>query len=713
MLFKGTTVVEGRASGIAVATGMQTQLGRVSKMASEAQSTATPLQKKLDQLGRRLAVIVIVVAAGLAGLGYFVRQEDVLLIVETSIALGVAAIPEGLPIVATIALAWGMYAMAKRHALINHLPAVETLGATRIIFTDKTGTLTLNRMTIRRMVTTARDDELHIDSMKRGDELPDYPLLRHAIEIGVLCNNASLASDGGSDGKETDEKPRGDPMELALLEAGRAYGIDRHSLLDRKHELREVSFDPDEMKMATYHQSGEEILVAVKGAPEKLLEVCTRKAEPSEEAADRETELTAAERDFWGGVADDMAAAGLRVLGIADKTVRNADESPYENLRLIGLVGLVDPPREDVRQVINMTQAAGIRIVMVTGDQPRTAEAIAEAVGIVGDVDDPRAVVMHGSELSDPDELSEDERKQVHRTNIFARVSPEQKLDLIRTYQQSGEIVAMTGDGVNDAPALKKADIGVAMGRRGTDAARQVADMILTDDALASIVHAIERGRVTFVNIRKAAMFMLCTNVAEVIAVAVAFAAAWPVPIRPLQILYLNVLTDVLPAMALAVSPGAPDIMQHPPRDPKESVISTRHWLHVIGWGTIIAVCVLAALLTSLWWMQLPAVEAVTTSFLTLGLSKLWFTFILRRSGSNILSNEITANPWVWAAVALCLGLLIAAVYLPGLSGVLETTGPGARGWMLAIVLSLVPMVLGQVWLIGRPGLTASPGERH
>ncbi len=713
MLFRGTTVVEGSARGIAVATGMAAQIGRVSKLAQEAESAATPLQRKLDRLGRRLACLVIAVAFILVGVGYLTREGQTMLVVETAIALGVAAIPEGLPIVATIALARGMHLMARRNALINHLPAVETLGATGVIFTDKTGTLTLNRMTLRKLVTPARSFELDLDSntADTSNAQFEHHLLTRSIEIGVLCNNAALHDrtenenrEEGKDGhNQHEDGPRGDPMEVALLQAGREHDLGRPKLLRQKPEQREESFDPDEMKMATYHRAGDRLFVAVKGAPERVLEVCDRLAATEGDDAEADAPMSDEDREHWRQTADDLAADGLRVLAFADKYVDAVDAPPYEHLRLVAMVGLLDPPREDVRQVVNTTQAAGIRVVMMTGDQPGTALAIARSVGIVGDQDDPEPAVMRGDELEPPDRLSEDGLAQIRRTNIFARVSPEQKLDLVGAYQQTGDVVAMTGDGVNDAPALKKADIGVAMGKRGTDAAKQVADMVLTDDALQSITRAIERGRITFTNIRKSAMFMLCTNVAEVVAVAVAFAAAWTIPIRPLQILYLNMLTDVLPALALSVSRGEPDIMAQPPRDPHEAVLTRQHWQHIIGWGLLIAACVLTAMMLAHHWLGLNTPAAVTTSFLTLGFAKLWFPLNLRRRDSRLAHNEITANPWLWLAIGLCAVLLVLAVYLPGLSDVMDTYNPGLDGWALAIAMSAIPVLIGQIWFRLRP----------
>jgi len=701
MLYKGTTVVEGRVEAVVVATGMQTELGRISEMAEQAEATATPLQKRLDRLGRRLAVIVIAIAIILAGAG-LLAGRDTLLMIETAIALGVAAIPEGLPIVATIALARGMWIMARRHALINRLTAVETLGATRVIFTDKTGTLTENRMTLRRVVSPAGDHELHFDDDGRESPTLDDPVAHRLIDVAVLCNNAAF------DGDDQDEAPRGDPTELALLEAGAAFGRRRHALLEEAPEIREVSFDSDTMMMATYHRAGDRVRVAVKGATDAVLHACDRVARGSEGgdgAQVQDESLDESDRRHWEERSEALAADGLRVLAVAEKDVDSDDAEPYGNLGLLGLVGLLDPPRQEVRDAINTCQRAGVKVVMVTGDQPATAKAIAEAVGIVGDPSDPEARVLHGRDLEHPENASPEQRESMLTSNIFARVSPEQKLNLVSVFQDAGEIVAMTGDGVNDAPALKKADIGIAMGRRGTDAAKQVADMVLTDDAFASIVAAVEQGRVIFGNIRKSVMFMLCTNVAEVLAVTVASLVLLPIPLRPLQILYLNVLTDVFPALAIAMTRGGPEVMDRPPRDPDESILTRAHWTRIAGWSAILAACVLIGLFIALRALGLDQLSAVTVSFLTLAYAKLWFVFNLRDRGIPLLRSPMVRNPWLWGAIAFCAALLVAAVYLPGLSDLLQTRDPGPAGWGIAIGLSLAPFAIGQALIAvrGRP----------
>jgi Ca2+-transporting ATPase len=692
MLFKGTTITEGSAEGVVVQTAMQTELGRIADLAETARKQATPLQKRLDHLGRRLAWITLTIAAVIAGVGLLAGQ-DTRRMIETAIALGVAAIPEGLPVVATIALARGMHLMARRNALIKKLPAVETLGATRIIFTDKTGTLTENRMTLRHVSTSAGDFEINEQKkLVQGNGGSDHPLLRRVIEVGVLCNNASLR-DVDND-REPDEE-QGDPTETALLRAGFMLDIERPALLDKKPEKREVAFDADLMMMATYHGGEEGMEIAVKGAPARILEACCSIA--GEDSTDSRP-MTDEMRREWIDRARVLAADGLRLLGVADRFAASTDDDPYEDLRFLGLVGLLDPPRESVRQAIDECKTAGIRVIMVTGDQPATAAAIARQTGLT-DEKEPR--VIHGSELSHPDQMSEDQRRRLAETDIFARVSPEQKLNLIKLLQARGLTVAMTGDGVNDAPALKKADIGVAMGQRGTDAARQAADMVLLDDAFSSIVAAVRQGRIIFGNIRQSVMFMLCTNVAEVIAVAVASAAGafskLPIPLSPLQILYLNVITDVFPALALGMGKGEPEVMKRDPRPRRESVLTRGHWAGIGGWAVLMAACVLSGLLIVFYGLNFDERHAVTISFLTLAFGKLWFVFNLRRPESPLFSNNIVKNPYIGGSIVLCAFLLLAAVYFPGISDVLKTEKPTWHGWLVIFAMSLIPFVLGQI----------------
>ena len=698
MLFKGTAVTEGSGNGVVTATGMDTELGRISQLTSEAAGEAGSLEKRLNRLGRKLIWATLAVAALIAISG-LVAEKDLLLIIETSIALAVAAIPEGLPIVATVALARGMWRMARRNVLVNTLPAVETLGSTNVIFSDKTGTLTENRMEVRSLAVAALNgDEVTLEKvdeetrfMMEGKALDESErgTVMELIETGVLCNNAALSPDG----EEGESGPVGDPMEVALLAAGRLSGIERDALLENKEETREEAFDPEIKMMATYHRLDGDHLVAVKGAAEAVLEACS-----SVRTADGGRGFEEGEKERWKERSAELARSGLRILAFARKTVSSVESEPYGDLAFLGLAGLVDPPRPEVEEAIAACGRAGIRTIMVTGDQPETAEYIARKIGLAAQENGgEETTVIRGGDLAPPAGLTEEERARILGTVIFARVSPEQKLDLIELHQEEGSIVAMTGDGVNDAPALEKANIGVAMGRRGTQVARESADIILEDDAFGSIVAAIEQGRAIFDNIRKFIVFLLSGNAGEILIVGAAVIAGAPLPLMPLQILYLNILGDVLLALALGVGPGDGSEMERPARDPKEPILTRRHWTAISGYGVLIAVPVLAAFAVAHVWMGIGGERAVTVSFLTLALARLWHVFNMKDIEAGPLRNEVTRNPFVWGALGICLALLAAAVYVPALAGILDLVEPGPYEWALIFVMSLVPLIIGQV----------------
>jgi Ca2+-transporting ATPase len=389
----------------------------------------------------------------------------------------------------------------------------------------------------------------------------------------------------------------------------------------------------------------------------------------------------------------ELAADGLRVIAMATKTVDDPDVDPYEHLTFLGLAALLDPPREEVSDAIAACHKAGMRVVMVTGDQPETARKVAYAVDLVSD-EDARAV--YGQDLEDVSELDPEQRQDILDTPIFARVTPKQKLDLIAAHQDAGAIVAMTGDGVNDAPALKKADIGVAMGMRGTQVAKEAADMILKDDAFGSIVAAVEQGRAIFENIRKFVLYLLSCNVAEILVVGLASVVNAPLPIKPLQILFLNLVTDVFPALALGVGEGDEHIMQRPPRDPEESIITRKHWTQIGGYSMLITIAVLAALGIALTQLGMQQQRAITLSFLTLAFAQLWHVFNMRDPDAGLIRNDVTQNPYVWGALVLSIGMVLLVVYVPFLANLLKLSRPGLSGWGLVLGLSLLPLIIGQ-----------------
>lgn len=689
MLFKGTSVTKGAGEGVVVATGMDTELGRISSLVEEARDEVTPLEKRLDKLGQKLIWVTLVLTAAIGLIG-LLKKRELFVTLETSIALAVAAIPEGLPIVATIALATGMYRMAKRNALINRLPAVETLGATTAIFTDKTGTITENRMTV---------DLLSVDAGefraggKNGFALggkdissEDYPEVRDALRVAVLCNNASYEGNNRSG----ESLGTGDPLEIALLAAGALAGIEREKIVEKFKEVREEAFDAETRMMATFHEDGKGYTVAVKGAPEQVL-----KASSSLLVDGKSRPLGEDGLRHWKAKAELLAGSGLRVLALAQKRESKMDAPPYEGLTLIGLVGLLDPLKADIYDTIESTLKAGIRVVMATGDQAQTARNIAVAAGIVSE---DNSAVIEGKNLKNLEKLSVDEKRQITDTSIFARVSPKQKLDLITLYQAAGEVVAMTGDGVNDAPALKKADIGIAMGRRGTQVAREAADMVLKDDAFGSIIAAIAQGRVIFENIRKFVVYLISCNVSEIASVAIVSVTKAPLPLLPLQILFLNLVTDVFPALALGLGKGSPDVMKHGPRPPGEEIITARHWMAIGGYGLLITAAVIGSLAIAIHLLGLVGREAVSISFLTLALAQLWHVFNMGYPDTGFLRNDVTRNPFIWIALGICIILILSAVYIPLLAGVLKVAVPSKEGWMVIIGMSFFPLAAGRIF---------------
>ena len=691
MAFKGTAITQGAGEGIVTATGMETELGQISDLAQSAQGEVAPLERRLDKLGHRLVWLTLALAALTIGAG-ILRGHDVAVMVQTGVALAVAAVPEGLPVVATLSLARGMWRMSRRNALITRLSSVETLGATTVILTDKTGTLTENRMTVVRYLLATGDAEIDASDTTEGPE-PDSPM-GWALRIGALCNNAELG-DGSKDGQT------GDPMEIALLSVANDLGTSRKGLLDATPEVKEYAFDLDTKMMATVHVTGEGHLFAVKGAPEAVIDICTRvmgKGGPED--------LTEDACQQWTKRNAEAAQDGLRLLALAMKEDASEDAEPYENLTLVGLVCLLDPVREDVADAIEACHAAGVRVIMLTGDHADTAETIAREAGL-GDGD--MTVIQNGElEGLDAETISNEDRMRILEADVFARVSPKMKLTLVSLFQDAGQVVAMTGDGVNDAPALKKADIGIAMGQRGTQVAQEAAQMVLQDDAFATIIAAMRQGRVIFDNIRKFIVYLMSCNVSEVLVVGLAVGVGLPTPLLPLQILFLNLVTDIFPAFALGLGRGDENVMTKPPRDPAEAIVDRPRWILIGVLGTAITIATLGAFAGALFWLRLETGPAVTVAFVTLALAQLWNVFNVRDTDSGLVRNEVTRNGYVWGAIALCLGLIGLALWFPPLADLLGLPNPGRAGLVLAVGASLVPLILGQAWV-----WLAEPSDRE
>ncbi|MGK0188574.1 MAG: Ca2+-transporting ATPase [Verrucomicrobiales bacterium] len=684
MAYKATPVTRGTAVGIVTDTGANTEIGQISTLVSEADDQNSPLDKQLDRLGSRLigvtvAVTILTVLLGISA------GKDTYLMIQTGLALAVAAIPEGLPIVATIALARGMWRMAKHNALINRLSAVETLGATGIICTDKTGTLTQNEMTLVRLALPGSDIELtdrgffakladETHSKVTADE--DGGLLA-ALSVASLCNNASI--DGGR---------MGDPLEVALLVGADLAAIDRSRLLKELPRESETAFDSDIKMMATRHSTSNGLwLVAVKGAAEPVIAACAN--------------LSENDQTRWLEQNETMAAGGLRVIAVAQKTTGNEDEPPYAGLTFLGLVGVLDPPRDEIAPALNACRTAGIRVVMMTGDQAPTAKNIAQRVGLVGDED--QMIVIESGEFSEVEALDESTRDRLLDASIFCRVSPRQKLDLVKLYQNSGSIVAMTGDGVNDAPALKQADIGIAMGVRGTEVAKETADMILRDDRFSSIVEAIFQGRVIFANIRKFVVYLMSCNLSEILVVGIGAALATGIPILPLQILFLNLVTDVFPALALGAGTGDPAVMKHRPRPSGEPILRRRDWLQIVGFSLLLASAVLTSHQFAARSLGFDESQCISVAFLVLAFAQLFHVFNMGTGW------EVTRNRYVWGALLICIALLSAAYFFTPLALVMGLVQIGTNGWGLVLVASLLPLVAGRLSQMIRRSIPGAP----
>jgi P-type Ca2+ transporter type 2C len=687
MIYKATTVVAGRGRAVVVTTGMTTEVGRIGDLVRGIPEEPTPLERRLDALGRRLVAVALGVAGvvALIGLRQGMAAGELL---ETALALAVAAVPEGLPVVATIAMAVGVRRMARRRALIRHLPVVETLGSATVICTDKTGTLTAGEMT----ATVVRLEDIEV-SVSGGGYAPEGefrlngaridPLtdtrLEAALRICVLAARGGVTAEGGL------WKAVGDPTEAALAALASKAGLNRSTLVAEWPQVNEIPFASERMFMASFHRTPSGLLACVKGAPRRVLQFSSQVL-----TAVGSREIDERERVRLLALNGDLAARGLRVLALAQKTVSRADEGALAGLTWVALVGLNDPPAPGVRDTIATFRGAGIRTVMLTGDQPLTAGRIAGDLGLLR----PGEAILDGREV---DSLSDTElREQVQRTGAYSRVSPEAKLRIIQAYQARGEIVAMLGDGVNDAAALRKADIGVAMGQRGADMAKEAADLILEDDRFPTIAVAVEEGRVVFDNIRKFVFYLFSCNLAEILVLLGAGLAGFPAALLPLQILWLNLLTDTVPALALAVEPAEADIMRQPPRDPREAILSGKLARPIIGYALLISLCTLGAFSWGLALDPLNSVHAGTLAFMTLAFAQIFHLGNARSNSPVIAPERALSNRYALAAVLVTFGLQVMAVSLDPLAQVLGVSPLTGKDWLVVLGLALVPAVLGQ-----------------
>jgi Ca2+-transporting ATPase len=687
MVYAGTTIGYGRGLAVVVATGVQTEVGRIAQMLLDVQTGRTPLQVNLDKLGRNLARAAVAVVAVIVALGLLRGQPFVEMLVF-GIALAVAVVPEALPAVVTISLALGVQRLVRRRALMRRLAAVETLGSTSVICTDKTGTLTRDEMTVRRLYVAgqfvdvtgsgyAPEGQFHTG----GVALEVAPQLRDSLAEGVrdLLEAAALASDAHlvRDAARESWAIKGDPTEGALVVAAAKAGLHKPELDAARPRVHEIPFTSESKRMTTLHAGPGGVVAFAKGAPEVLLAACTTEQTPlgavALDAPARARVLAAAQR---------MAGDALRVLAVAKQ--RDASPGTCEHgLTLLGLVGMFDPPRAEARAAIETCEQAGIRVVMITGDHPLTAEAIARELGLLKG-----GRVVTGVELAALDDATLE--RDVADIDVCARVSPADKLRVVEALQKRGHVVAMTGDGVNDAPALKKADIGIAMGVTGTDVAREAAAMTLTDDNFASIVAAVEEGRGIFGNIKKYLMFLLSSNVGEIGLMAGTALLGMPLPLTAVQILYVNLATDGLPALALAVDPPEDDLMRRPPRDPHAGMFGPQVVaLMLIGgaWSMLVNVGLFAWALQS----GRPLAEAMSMTFVSLVLIQFLKAYCYRSDRASVLVRPF-ANRWLNLAVAWEVTLLVLILYLPALQGPFDTFALSPIDW--AIVLGAAATVL-------------------
>ena len=707
MVFSGTAATYGRGTAVITATGMNTEMGRIAGMLKDAPAQTTPLQQELHRVGRRLGMIVVVIAIGMIGTILLVEEvrgfAGFFQVLILGVALAVAAVPEGLPAVVTAVLSLGVRRMAQRNAIVRHLGAVETLGSATIIASDKTGTLTKNEMTVRAVITASGRVEFEgtgyapTGAVKNaaGGEVAGAlrTELQRALAVADRANNAVLQQ------KEGQWTIQGDPTEGALVVAARKAGLESKKLDERLDRIGEVPFSSERKLMSTVHSDAENeahLLVFTKGAPDVLLGRCARERVGAEARP-----LTAERRAAILKANDELASQALRTLGVASRELpadtlqkAEANETLEHEMVFLGLIGMIDPPRAEAKEAVAKARHAGIRPIMITGDHARTAAVIATELGIV---DDGRAVT--GAEL---ERMSDEELVRTTRTvSVYARVNPSHKLRIVKALQSDGQTVAMTGDGVNDAPALKTADIGVAMGITGTDVSKEAADVVLTDDNFATIVSAVEEGRSIFSNIRKFLRYLLSSNIGEVMTMFFGVVLAKVIgldvgggglvlPLLATHLLWINLVTDGAPALALGVDPSEAGMMDLPPRARSEGVITARMWRGIFFVGVIMATGTLLVLDASLPGGLIEGTgdlrHAQTMAFTTLMAFQV-FNVFNARSDERSAFEGLFLNPWLWAATGLSVLLHVAVIYTPFLQNAFSTVGLSARDWLLCLAV--------------------------
>ncbi len=673
MAYLGTSVTYGRGTGVVVATGMSTEVGKIAAHINTVAAEETPLQRKLGELGKYLSIGVVIIAIIIFIAGVL-QERDILEMFLTAVSLAVAAIPEGLPAIVTIVLAIGVQKMAKRNSIIRKLSAVETLGSTEIICSDKTGTLTLNKMTVQEIYVGnqmwAADTEL-----KNNESLPIF------MQAMVLCNDSIVNCNGNGE-----LNTLGDPTETALIHFASDLGFAKDKLEMDMPRLAEIPFDSDRKLMTTINQVNGINRVITKGAPDVLIDRCTKILINGQIMAMND-QIVAAIKE----ANHKMALKALRVLALAYKDSQaiienpSTDETEYD-LIFLGLVGMIDPPRKEAQEAVRICKEAGIRAIMITGDHKDTAAAIARELGIISGDDE----VLAGNELDKIDD--KDFLEQVNRYSVYARVSPEHKVRIVNAWKQNGKVVAMTGDGVNDAPALKVADIGVGMGITGTDVAKGVSDMVLSDDNFATIVLAVEEGRKIYNNIRKAIQFLLSANTGEVLTLFIATMLNWPI-LFPIHILWINLVTDTFPALALGVEEGEADMMQQKPRSSSASVFAEGVGTNILYQGVFQALLTLSAYYIGISYYSPQT--AVTMAFATLGLIQLAHAFNVRSIKHSIFKLGLLTNKYLLGATFLSAILMVGVIVIPGLSTFFRVEVLTGEQWGIVLFLAIliIPLV--------------------
>lgn len=699
MLFSSSLITYGRGKGIVVETGMNTEVGKIANIINSTDETETPLQEKLNKLGKTLGIGALVICAVIFVIGLLYGKNPLDMFM-TAVSLAVAAIPEGLAAVSTIVLAIGVQRMVKKHAIVKKLPAVETLGSATVICSDKTGTLTQNKMTVQRIFYNNKLLDINKIDLKQEDET-----LERLVHISMLCNDTKIS---------TDNQLTGDPTETALVDMG--FKLDfEPSLFEQMPRLKEIPFDSDRKLMTTVNKVGEKYVVCTKGGVDELLNRCTKYILNDEIKTDlEEYKKTISENN------EEMAKNALRVLAMGYKELNHEpteeDMASLENdLIYIGMVGMIDPPREEVKLAVHKCKTAGIKTVMITGDHKITAIAIAKALGILEN----ESEALTGSEL---EEMTDEElTKNIRKYSVYARVSPEHKVRIVKAWQANGEIVAMTGDGVNDAPALKTADIGCAMGIVGTDVAKEAADVILTDDNFATIVSAVEEGRRIYDNILKAIQFLLSSNVGEIIVLFVAILIT-PLlskifgidihliePLLPIHILWINLVTDSLPALALAVDPAEKDVMERKPIKPKKGIFTNGMSWRIIYQGVMIGLLTLAAFIIGLGTKDVPIIEGLTEqearveigqtmAFIVLALSELTHVFNIRNNKKSIFKTNIFNNSKLILAILTSSALMFVILLIPSLRSIFSIPVLPIGNIVEIVILVLMPIVIVEIF---------------